>query len=146
MTVETLVYLRFNHLALRIGRLYPPPSTKYSWCLFLSEDVVRLEELFQRKIQMTATGKQTRDLPACSAVPQQTTPPRMPSDFKYCPKTFTMAVAQKMTVDSTYTNKRAKSNMKRYTATSNTAPHQRICPLDIKKFYLICGTNCLLSY
>jgi hypothetical protein len=48
--------------ALRTGRLYPP--RKYSWHSFLLETV------------STTPGNRTRDLPACSAVPQATVLPR----------------------------------------------------------------------
>ena len=39
---------------------------------------MRPEELCQWKIAMTPAGNRTRDLPACSVVPQPAAPPRAP--------------------------------------------------------------------
>ena len=60
--------------ALSNGRLYPPPPTP-------GVDLratLRPEGLCQWRIPMIQSGKRTRNLPACSAVPQPTTPSRTP--------------------------------------------------------------------
>jgi hypothetical protein len=76
-------YLKVGRLsAVRTGRLYPP--RKYSWYSFLLEAestpraIVRPKGLCQWKISNDTIGNRTRDLPACSAVPQPTAPPRAP--------------------------------------------------------------------
>jgi hypothetical protein len=46
-----------------------------SWCWFLIEAIVRLEGLGKLK-KSTLSGTRTRDLPACSIMPQPTTLPR----------------------------------------------------------------------
>jgi hypothetical protein len=63
--------------ALRTGRLYP---RKYSWYSFLleAESTPEPEGLCQWKKSNDTIGNQTRDLPACSAVPEPTALSRAP--------------------------------------------------------------------
>jgi hypothetical protein len=61
--------------------LPPLPTRNYSWYSFLSEaDSTRGPSAVGRIISMKKSneiiGNRTRDLPACSAVPQPTAPPR----------------------------------------------------------------------
>ena len=65
--------------ALRIGRLYPPgniPGTHF--CLRLSQPQGHSAagRIMSMKNSSYTIGNRTRDLPACSAVPQPTAPPR----------------------------------------------------------------------
>ena len=65
---------------LRTGRLYsqeifPVLISVRDW--FNSRAIVRPEGLCQWKIPMIPPGNRTRHLPACSAVPQPTAPPRI---------------------------------------------------------------------
>jgi hypothetical protein len=68
--------------ALRAGRALPPrnlPGTHFCWRLSRVDPsaIVRLEGLGQlKKIHLIET--RTRDLPACTVVPQPTTLPRAP--------------------------------------------------------------------
>jgi hypothetical protein len=62
--------------ALRTGRLYPP--RKYSWYSSLLEAESTPGHLAMKNSNDTI-GNRTRDLPACSAVPQPTAPPRAPT-------------------------------------------------------------------
>jgi hypothetical protein len=58
----------------------PLPPRKYSWCLFLSEHQApsAAGRIMSMKNSNDTTGNRTRDLPACSAVPQPTAPPGAP--------------------------------------------------------------------
>jgi hypothetical protein len=51
----------------------PLPASKYSWYSFLLE-----AESTPMKISSDTIGNRTRELPACSSVPQPTAPPRTP--------------------------------------------------------------------
>jgi hypothetical protein len=64
--------------AIRTGHLYPK---KYSWYSFLLEVDLTPGSYCDRRIMSVkksndTIGNRTRDLPACSAVPQPTAPPR----------------------------------------------------------------------
>ena len=62
--------------ALRTGSLYaspPPPPREDSWKLFQLE-----AESNPGAVPSDRIGDRIRDLPACSAVPQRTAPPRSP--------------------------------------------------------------------
>jgi len=50
--------------------------------------IVRPEGLCQMKNSNDTIGNRTRDLPACSTVPQPTVPPRAPSNVQYMLKMF----------------------------------------------------------
>jgi hypothetical protein len=69
--------------ALRSGRPFPPPHED-SWYSFVLEaestpgPYLRLEGLGKLK-KIHLIGTRTRDLPACSIVPQPTTLPRAPA-------------------------------------------------------------------
>jgi hypothetical protein len=52
--------------------------------------MVRLEGLGQQKKSNNLIGNQTRDLPACSTVPQPTTLPRDPSHLMHDKKIISM--------------------------------------------------------
>ena len=67
--------------AIRTGRLYPQAIFMILISLRGWVDpraIVRPEELWQWRITVTPLGNRTLDLPACSAVPQPTAPPRAP--------------------------------------------------------------------
>ena len=68
--------------SLRTGHLFPPP--KYCWYSFLLEaESTRGYSAAGRVMSMKhynhTIGDRTRELPACSAVPQSTVPPHAPS-------------------------------------------------------------------
>jgi hypothetical protein len=68
-------------LALHTGPLYPLQETFLVLISVISlvepRTIVRPKELRQRKNSIVIMGNQTRDLPACSAVPQPNAPPRV---------------------------------------------------------------------
>jgi len=79
-----------RHLAHECGRVvshmhWPPlPSRKYSWCSFLLETIQpqghsAAGRIMSIKNSNDTVRKQTHDLPACSAVPKPTVPPRAPT-------------------------------------------------------------------
>ena len=66
--------------ALSTGRLYPPkdiPGTHFSYRLSQTQGPSAAGRMLMKNSKDT-TGNRTRDLPACSAVPQRTAPPRAP--------------------------------------------------------------------
>ena len=76
--------------AIRTGRLYPPGNTSGThFCEILSQpqDYNVAWRIMPMKNSNDTNGNRTRDLPACSAVPQPTTPPRAPS-LPYTPSIF----------------------------------------------------------
>jgi hypothetical protein len=67
--------------ALHTGRLYPPgniPGTDFRYRLSRPQDHSAAERIMSMKSTSDIIGNRTRDLPVCSAVPQQTAPPRVP--------------------------------------------------------------------
>jgi len=67
--------------ALHTGRLHPPgniPGTHF--CLRLSRPQYHsgARRIMSMKISNDTMGNRTRDIPACSALPQPTAPPRAP--------------------------------------------------------------------
>ena len=65
--------------ALRTGRLYPPGNIHGThFCLRLSrpQDHSAARRIISMKNSNDIMGDRTRDLPACSIVPQPTAPPR----------------------------------------------------------------------
>ena len=65
--------------ALHTGRLYPQgniPGTHLCWELSRSEGHSAVGKIMSMKNSNDTIGNRTRDLPACSAVPQPTAPPR----------------------------------------------------------------------
>ena len=58
----------------------PITPKKYFWYSFLLE-TESTPGLMSKKNSSDTIGNRTRDLPACSAVPQPTAPPRVPSWF-----------------------------------------------------------------
>jgi hypothetical protein len=68
--------------ALRTGRLYTPPSqgnitgTHFCYRLSQTQDHCAAGRIMSMKNYNDTIGNQTRDLPACSAVPQPTAPQR----------------------------------------------------------------------
>ena len=68
--------------ALRIGRLYPSgniPGTHFCQRLSRTQGHSEAERIMLMKNSNDTTGNRIRDLPACSAVPQLTAPPRAPT-------------------------------------------------------------------
>ena len=66
--------------ALRTGHMYPPGNvsgTHFCQRLSRTQGHMRLQGL-KRKNSSETIGNRTRDLPACSAVPQPTAPPHAP--------------------------------------------------------------------
>jgi len=64
--------------ALRTGRLYLPgniPGTHFCWRLSQLQGHIVAGKIMSMKNSSDTIGNQTRDLPACSAVPQPTAPP-----------------------------------------------------------------------
>ena len=57
----------------------PLPSRDYSRYLFLLEEKGAAGRIKSLKNSNGTIGNRTRDLPACSAVPQPTAPPRAPN-------------------------------------------------------------------
>jgi len=70
--------------ALRTGRLYP--ARKYSWYLFLLEAVSPQGHSVAGRIMSMKNSSdiwnRTRDLPACTAVPQPTVPSCIPHSYR----------------------------------------------------------------
>ena len=67
--------------ALRTGRLYPPgsiPGTHFCSGLSQPQGNSAAERIMSMKNSNDTIGNRTRDLPSCSAVSQQTAPPRAP--------------------------------------------------------------------
>ena len=69
--------------ALRTGGLYPPPpgnipGTRFYYRLSQPQGHSAAGRVMSIKNSNDTTGNRTRDLPACSAVPQPTAPPRAP--------------------------------------------------------------------
>jgi hypothetical protein len=75
-------HLKFVRLSvLCIGRLYPQgniPGTHSSWWLGRPQEHSVAGKNMSKKNSRDTIENQTRDLPACRAVPQYTTPPRSP--------------------------------------------------------------------
>jgi hypothetical protein len=73
--------------ALRTGRLYPPweiPGTHFCYRPSRTQNHSATGRIKSTKNPKDPIGNQTRDLTACSAVPQSTAPPRTPySEFLY---------------------------------------------------------------
>ena len=64
--------------ALRTGRLYPPgniPGTYFYYELSQPQRYNAAERIMSTKSSNDTIGNRTRNLPACSAVPQPTAPP-----------------------------------------------------------------------
>jgi hypothetical protein len=80
--------------ALRTGRLYPPgniPGTHFCQRLSQPQGNSAIERIMSMKNSSDTIGIRTRDLQACSAVPQPTAPPRNLKDinnFLEVPSTF----------------------------------------------------------
>jgi len=68
--------------ALRTGRFNPP--RKYFWYSVPLEAESTPRTLCGRKDHEKIPKTRTRDLPACSAVPQLTAPPHSPPPFRMC--------------------------------------------------------------
>jgi len=67
--------------ALRIGRLYPPgniPGTHFCYRLSVPQGNSAAGRIMSMKNSNDTIGNRTRNLPTCSAVPQPSTPPRVP--------------------------------------------------------------------
>ena len=67
--------------ALRTGRLHPPgnmPGTHFCWGLSQPQAHSAAGRIMSMKNSNDTIGNRTRDLPACSAVPQSTAPPGAP--------------------------------------------------------------------
>jgi len=65
--------------ALHTGRLYPPrniPGTHSCWRLSQYQGHIAAGRIMSMKNSSDIIGNRTRNLPACSAVPQPTAPPR----------------------------------------------------------------------
>ena len=79
--VETSIFQDYRNMklvklsALRTGRLYPPgniPGTHFSQRLSQPQDHVAVRRIVSMKNSNETIGNRTRDLPACSALPQPT--------------------------------------------------------------------------
>jgi len=74
------MWLRLS--AVRTGRLYPQeniPGTHFCYRLIRSQGYSAAGRFMSMKNSNDIIGNRTRDLPACSAVPQRTGPPRDPN-------------------------------------------------------------------
>jgi hypothetical protein len=72
--------------ALRIDRLYPPgniPATHFCYRLGQSPGHSAAERAVSIKNSNDTIGNRTRDLPACSAVPQPNAPPRVEPHYQH---------------------------------------------------------------
>jgi hypothetical protein len=73
--------------ALRTGCIYPPPlpgnnpGTHFSYRLSQTQGHSAAGRIMSMKNCNETIGNQTRDLPACSAVPQTTAPPYIPCNL-----------------------------------------------------------------
>ena len=71
--------------ALRTGRLYSPgniPGTHFCWRLSQPQSHRAAGRIVSMKNSNDTIGNRTRNLPACSALPQPTAPPRHPEQRK----------------------------------------------------------------
>ena len=76
--------------ALRTGRLYPPgniPGTHFCYRLSRPQSHSAAGRIMSTKNSNDTTGNRTRDLPACSAVPQPNKPPYSQDIRNYVLKT-----------------------------------------------------------
>ena len=72
--------------ALRTGRFYPPeniPGTHFCYRLSRPQAHGMAGRIMSLKNPTDTTGNRTPDRPACSAVPQPTSPPRAPGHKIY---------------------------------------------------------------
>jgi len=70
--------------ALRTGRLYPPgniPGTHFGWGLSQPQGHSAAGRIMTLKNSNDTIGNRTRELPACSAVPQSTAPTPTPLEL-----------------------------------------------------------------
>jgi hypothetical protein len=70
--------------SVRTGRLYPPgkiPGTQFCQRLSRPQGHSATGRIMSMKNSNDTIGNRTRDVPACSAVPQPTAPPRSPGNF-----------------------------------------------------------------
>jgi hypothetical protein len=90
--VEAPIFLDNWHMkvvrlsALRTGRLYPPgniPGTHFCSRLSRPQGHSATERIMSMKNFNDTIGNRTRELPACSAVPEPTAPPRAPPVLVY---------------------------------------------------------------
>jgi hypothetical protein len=75
--------------ALRTGRLYPPgtiPGTHFCYRLSQPQGHCAARRIMSVKNSKDTIGNQTRDLLACSAVPQPTVPLPVPNAWRTCRK------------------------------------------------------------
>jgi len=70
----------------RTSHFYPPhnfPGTYFCWSLSQPQGRSAAGRIMSMKNSSDTIGNWTRDLPACSAVPEPTTPPHAPNTLSY---------------------------------------------------------------